>query len=143
MHPVAGSDDDHYPDMQNGEPAPLRPSDVAPVIEADIEHILGGHAAESLVTNKYKFPPGWPVREAVEAALWSRSVRRTLWPGERPQSVDLRALYDDVIFLVALRQFRTSWEVQTAHPISGTGVVYLDKQGRRHAAPLNIRDLDS
>jgi hypothetical protein len=94
------------------------------------------------VTNKYKFPPGWPVRVAVEAALWSRSVRRTLLPGERPQSVDLRALYDDVIFLVALRRFRTSWEVQTAHPISGTGVPYLDKRGRRHAAPLIIADLD-
>jgi hypothetical protein len=94
------------------------------------------------VTNKYKFPPGWPVREAVEAALWSRSVRRTLWPGERPQSVDLRALFD-VTLLVALKQFRTSWEVQTAHPISGTGVVYLDKRGKRHAAPLNMADLDS
>jgi hypothetical protein len=128
--------------MQNGEPAPLRPSDVAPVTDADIAHILEGHAADSPVTNKYKFPPGWPVRVAVEAALWSRSVRRTLLPGERPQSVDLRALYDDVIFLVALRRFRTSWEVQTAHPISGTGVAYLDKRGRRHAAPLIIADLD-
>lgn len=55
----------------------------------------------------------------------------------------MRALYDDVIFLVALKRFRTSWEVQTAHPISGTGVVYLDKRGKRHAAPLNIADLDS
>jgi len=129
--------------MQNGEPAPLRPSDVAPVIEADIAHILEGHAADSPVTNKYKFPPGWPVREAVEAALWSRSVWRTLWPGERPHSVDLRALYDDVIFLVALKHFQKSWEVQTAHPISGTGVIYVDKRGKRHAAPLRIADLDS
>ena len=71
------------------------------------------------------------------------SVQRTLWPGERPQSVDVRALYDDVIFLVALKQFRSGWEVQTAHPISGTGVEYLDKQGRRHAVALNIADLGS
>jgi hypothetical protein len=129
--------------MQNGKAAPLRPSDVEAVVEADVAHILEGHAADSPVTNKYKFPPGWPVREAVEAALWSGSVRRTLWPGERPHSVDVRALYDDVIFLVALKQFRKGWEVQTAHPISGTGVVYLDKQGRRHAVPLNIVDLAS
>lgn len=129
--------------MQNGEAAPLRPSDVEPVVEADIAHILEVHAADSPVTNKYKFPPGWPVREAVEAALWSRSMLRTLWSGERPQSVDVRALYDDAIFLVALKQFRKGWEVQTAHPISGRGVVYLDKQGRRHAVPLNIADLGS
>lgn len=129
--------------MQNGEAAPLRPSDVEPVVEADVAHILEGHAADSPLTNKYKFPPGWPVREAMEAALWSGSVQRTLWPGERPQSVDVRALCDGVIFLVALKQFRTGWEVQTAHPISGWGVVYLDKQGRRHAVPLNRADLGS
>lgn len=128
--------------MRNGEPAPLRPSDVEVVTEADIAHIREGHAADSPVKNKYKFPPGWPFRESVEAALWSGSVPRTLWPGERPQSVDVRALYDDVIFLVALRQFRTGWGVQTAHPISGNGVVYLDKQGRRHAVPPNIADLN-
>jgi hypothetical protein len=129
--------------MQNGEPAPLRPSDVAPVLGADIAHILEGHSADSPVTNKYKFPPGWPIGEAVEAAIWSGSVQRTLWPGERPQSIDVRALYDDAIFLVALKHFRSGWEVQTAHPISGTGVVYLDKEGRRHAVPLKIADLGS
>jgi hypothetical protein len=48
--------------------------------------------------------------------------------------------HDDVIFSVALKHFRKSWEVQTAHPISGTGVIYLDKRGKRHAAPLKIAD---
>lgn len=127
--------------MQNGDTAPLRPSDVEAVTDADIAHILEGHAADSPVKNKYKFPPGWPARESVEAALWSASVPRTLWPGGRRQSIDIRALVDDVVFLVALRRFRTGWEVQTAHPLSGRGVVYLDKQGRRHPVPPNITDL--
>jgi hypothetical protein len=48
-----------------------------------------------------------------------------------------------VVSVRRVKHFRTGWEVQTAHPISGTGVVYLDKQGRRHAAPLNIADLGS
>jgi hypothetical protein len=88
------------------------------------------------------------VREACRARSALNSAAnflRALLNSASSSAVNCRqaSAHDDVIFSVALKHFRKSWEVQTAHPISGTGVIYLDKRGKRHAAPLKIADLDS
>jgi hypothetical protein len=147
--PVAGSPDDRYPDMSDGNPAPLRPSDISHLTEDDLAHIVegdgrgsGGHGAGHGTPGKTEFPSGWDVdkvQEAVEASLWASDVPRNISP--TPHGVVIRALYDGVILEIPIRLIGKSWEVSTAHPISGEGVNHVESAGHRTALPLNIDDL--
>lgn len=141
--PMPGSPDDRYPDMPNGEPAPLRPSDINHVDDADIEHVVEVHGNGSRVPRKHKFPPGWgseKIREAIEAALWG-DTEKTILPSSGPSEIEVRAYYDGVILGVAVQRYTSGWEVETAYPISGHGVFKLDGNGVPEAKPLNPDDL--
>lgn len=145
---MAGSPEDRYPELPDGTPAPLRPSDVRPLVDADVHHILdgdglgsGGHQAGSGIVGKEELPAGWgdaTVREAIEAALWGADVPRNLSPD--PAGVRLRAIYDDVVLEVPINDFGTYWEAATAYPLSGDGVYKNIAPGQRVAIPLNIND---
>ena len=116
--------------MPDGDDAPLRPSDVKPLVEADLDHIYdgdefgyGGHGAGRNIEGNREFPANWDrerVREAVEAAVWAPDVPKQLSPTER--GVELRALYDNVVLLVPIARFDDGWEISTAYPLSGDGV---------------------
>ncbi len=145
--PVMGSPEDRYPDMYNGDPAPLRPSDVLALDEADLQHILAGHRYNSRVPDKREFPDRWgnSVEGPIEAGLWDRATQRTLWPGKSDRVVYIRALYDEVVFKIVLMRVSEKsgwWHVLTAHPLSGNGVTYNNPEtGLRDPVPLNIEDL--
>lgn len=74
--------------MPHGTPAPLQPSDVRPVVDADLHHILdsdglgsGGHRAWTGTVGKEELTAGCneiKVCEAIEAALWGAGAPRTL-----------------------------------------------------------------
>ncbi|ORA25174.1 hypothetical protein [Mycobacterium aquaticum] len=147
--PVAGSPDDRYPDMDNGDPAPLRPSDVQPLIDDDLAYMLdgdghggGGHRAGTGIPGKSELPAGWDetkLLEAVEAILWGQDLQRNITPENL--GVVFRGLHDGVILAVPVHDYGRYWEVATAYPLSGDGVHRNDATGRPVPVPLNPADL--
>jgi hypothetical protein len=123
---------DAYPDLLDGTPAPLMPTDIEPLNGADITHIVWEHGSEFGGPGKSLFPAGWSaevIRAAVEAALWSRGVPRTL--SRTNTGVIMRALVDGVIIELPLREFHHSWGLMTAYPLCGDGVTRnISGQGR-------------
>jgi hypothetical protein len=111
IRPVAGSPEDRYPDLPDGAPAPLRPSDISSLTDDDLAHIIEGQSASWTMT-------------AIAPA----------------RGVAIRALYDGVVIEVPVRQIGKAWEVSSAYPISGDGV-YRNIAGQRRPVPLNVDDL--
>ena len=144
--PMMGSPEDRYPDMQNGDPAPLRPSDIRAIGEADLQHILERHGYKSGMPRTREFPERWgkAVEGPIEAGLWDPATQRTIWPDRSADTVFIRALYDQVVLRIVLTRVSERsgwWDVITAHPISGTGVFYNHPDRGRIEYPLNLDDL--
>jgi hypothetical protein len=148
IRPVAGPPEDRYPDMPDGTPAPLRPSDVKPLAEDDVSYILdgdgmggGGHRFQMRIPGKRVFPQAWDedkLRAAVNAALYGpapKTLSRT------PNGVLLRSLVDNVVVWIPIRKYPDGWEVSTAYPRSGDGVYLNLPSGGRELKPLNLDDL--
>jgi hypothetical protein len=133
---------DAYPDLLDGRPAPLAPTDVEPLNDADVSHIVWGHGWESEDSGKTIFPAGWSaevIRAAVEAALWSKGVPRTL--SRTDTGVIMRALVNGVIIELPLSQFHHSWGLMTAYPLCGDGVTRNTPGHGRMPVALNIDEL--
>lgn len=130
-----------YPNLRDGTPAPLLPSDVEALVDADIEHIVSMHGADSREPNKTLFPASWTaekIQAVVEAVLWSRhgvfsrSLHRT------PAGVVIRAMVEGVVLELPLDELTHSWVMMTAYPICGDGVYRNTSDGKREPVPLNI-----
>lgn len=147
--PVAGSPEDRYPDMDNGDAAPLRPSDIQPVVDDDLAYMLdgdghggGGHRSGTGIPGKSELPAGWDeakLLEAIEAILWGQDVSRNITPEDL--GVVFRGLHDGVILAVPVHDYGRYWEVASAFPLSGDGVHRNDATGRPVPVPLNLADL--
>jgi hypothetical protein len=145
---VAGSPDDRFPNMPDGTPAPLRPSDVRPLIEDDVSHILdgdgmggGGHRFQMRIPGKRVFPQGWDedkLRGVIDAAL-HEPVPKTL--ASTANGVLLRSLVDNVVVWIPIREHPDGWEISTAYPRSGDGVYRNLPSAGREPKPLNLEDL--
>lgn len=134
--------------LGSGEPAPLQPSDIEQLTDADIHHILdgdlpghGGHRHGTGQIGQTEFPAGWDeavVRTAVERALWRpgeiRTVQRTT------SGVIIRALIEDLVLCLPVTDFGTTWLLMTAYPLSGHGVVTTTRRGRKQV-PLKVEDM--
>lgn len=146
---MAGSPDDRYPEMDNGEPAPLRPSDVKRLTDEDLAYILdgdghgaGGHAHGTRMPGKSEFPHGWgavQVRRAVESGVWGIDPNQTLTASK--DGVVLRTLHDGVVLAIPIHDYATYWEIASAYPLSGDGVRRIGPTGEPVAVPLNLDDL--
>jgi hypothetical protein len=105
-------------------------------------HIVWGHGWEFGGPGKTIFPAGWSpeiICAAVEAALWSQGVSRTLSRTET--GVIMRALVDGVIIELPLRKFHHSWALMTAYPLCGDGVTRDISGQRRVPVALNLDEL--
>jgi hypothetical protein len=143
---------DRFPDLPDGSPAHLAPADVPPLNDADLAHILdgdglgcGGHRSGLGVPGKTEFPIGWgdaDVYQAVEAALRETGVPRRLTLSD--DGVVLRALVREVIIEIPISDYSREglgWEVSTAYPLSGDGVVRNLRSGDRQPVTLRMGDL--
>lgn len=149
--PVAGSPDDEYGPLHDGRPSPVRPSDIAPIEDEDIDYIYEGdgygggrHKSGGGITGKSEFSRDWgklEIREAVEAALWSPAVERRL--KETARGVVMRALYERTILEIPIAKHRDGdWSVTTAYPLCGDGVVMNDPDKGPVKKPLKLDRLD-
>ena len=146
--PAAGSAEDRYPNMDSGEPAPLRPSEIQMMTDDDLEYILdgdemgaGGHRSGAGIAGKSEFPSSWDegkVRQAIEAILWG-PVEPNITLSK--DGVVFRGLIDGVIVAIPVHDYGRYWEVATAYPLSGVGVVRNESAGRRVRLPLKPADL--
>jgi hypothetical protein len=146
---MMGSPEDRYPDMGNGKPAPLRPSDIRPVSDDDLKYALdgdghgaGGHRSGTGAPGQSEFPRSWDevkLREAIEAVLYGGSASIAL----SKDGVIFRDLHDDVVLAVPVHDYGRYWEVATAYPLSGVGVVRNGPDGTPRPVPLSVGDLTS
>lgn len=135
--------------LRTGEPAPLQPSDIEQLTDADIHHVLdgdfpghGGHRHGTGRIGQTEFPAGWDeavVRTTVERALWSPAETRTV---QRTTSgVSIRVLIEGLVLCLPLTDFETTWLLMTAYPLSGHGVFTTTRRGRRQV-PLRVEDMN-
>jgi hypothetical protein len=133
---------DAYPDLLDGAPAPLLPTDIEPLNDADIMHIVWEHGWEFGGPGKTLFPAGWSaevIRSTVEAALWSQGVPRTL--SRTNTGVIIRAWLEGLIIALPLDELDHNWVLMTAYPLSGEGVARNISGQRRVPVALNLDDL--
>jgi len=133
---------DAYPDLLDGTPAPLLPTDVEPLNDADIAHIIWGHAWGFGEPWKTLFPAGWSpvdISSAVQSALWSQGVTRSL--SRTATGVLIRALVEGVIIALPLDELDHSWVLMTAYPVCGEGVCRMTAASGLQPVPLNINEL--
>lgn len=135
--------------MDDGQPAPLRPCDIAAIDKETLayaldgaEGVAGGHRAGTGIPGQSEFPVGWDedkVREAIESVLWGDDPNRNITPSKN--GVVFRGLHDGVILAVPVHNLGREWVVATAYPYSGSGVNRNDRRGRPIPVPLKLEDL--
>jgi hypothetical protein len=133
---------DAYPDLLDGTPAPLQPLDIEPLDEGLITHIIWEHGWGFRQPGKTLFPAGWShegIRSAVETALWSHGVPRSL--SRTNTGVMMRALVDGVIIALPLMDFDPRWRLMTAYPLCGEGVTRVVSGQELEPVALNIDEL--
>jgi hypothetical protein len=138
-----------YPDLPDGSPAPLTPTDIKSVTQDDILYFLdgdgcggGGHRGGSRNPGKTEYPAAWSdetVREVIAEAIASEGVPRRLVPTSA--GVLMHAFLRGIILELAITAFDVNWEITSAYPICGNDVI-RNTDGGPVAVPLNVDHLD-
>lgn len=100
----------------------------------------GGHRFSSRIVGKSVFPESWSDETILDA------VRQTLGNPQfnvyLGQTLVLRSLVDEVVIEVRLKKIASSFEIETAFPVNGSGV-FLNSTRGRVQVPLDLSALEA